>query len=91
MTFFVLFFLKESRLPQESDKCVSSFIYISRHDQYGKSPSYDTNLSDLLCSSEAVFLKVIGQVQEGASLQVLAVTKDDQETLLLHTNQNAQI
>lgn len=34
-----------------------------------------------------MFLKVVGQVQEGASLQILAVTKDDQETLLLHTNQ----
>lgn len=48
----------------------------------------DTDLSDLLCSSKAVLLKVISQVQEGASLQVLAVTEDDQETLLLHTDQN---
>lgn len=28
----------------------------------------DTHLGDLFCSSEAMFLKVIGQVQEGASL-----------------------
>lgn len=48
----------------------------------------DTDLSDLLCSSKTMFLKVISQVQEGASLQVLAVTEDDQETLVLHTNQN---
>lgn len=34
-----------------------------------------------------MFLKVIGQVQEGASLQIVAVTEDDQETMLLHTNQ----
>lgn len=49
--------------------------------------SNNTDLSDLFCSSEAVFLKVIGQVQKGASLQIVAVTEDDQETLLLHTNQ----
>lgn len=38
----------------------------------------DTDLCDLLSPREAVFLKVIGQVQEGAPLQVLAVTEDDQ-------------
>lgn len=37
-----------------------------------------TDLCDLLSPREAVFLKVIGQVQEGAPLQVLAVTEDDQ-------------
>lgn len=31
-----------------------------------------------------MFLKVIGQVQEGMPLQVMAVTEDDQQTLLLH-------
>lgn len=46
---------------------------------------YCTDLCDLLDSCEAMFLKVIGQVQEGVSLQVLAVTEDDQEALFLHT------
>lgn len=44
-----------------------------------------TDPCDLLGPREAVFLEVIGQVQEGASLQVLAVTEDDQQTLLLYT------
>lgn len=30
-----------------------------------------------------MLFKAVGQVQEGASLQVMAVTEDDQETLLL--------
>lgn len=44
-----------------------------------------TDPSDLLRPREAVLLKVIGQVQEGVSLQVLAVTEDDEQTLLLQT------
>lgn len=43
-----------------------------------KNSGRDTDPCDLLRPREAVFLKVIGQVQEGASLQVLAVTEDDQ-------------
>lgn len=37
----------------------------------------NTDLRDFLRPREALFLKVIGQVQEGASLQVMAVTEDD--------------
>lgn len=44
-----------------------------------------TDPCDLLDPREAVFLEVIGQVQEGVFLQVLAVTEDDEETLLLYT------
>ncbi len=38
----------------------------------------NTDPCDLLGPCQAVFLKVIGQVQEGPSLQVLTVTEDDQ-------------
>lgn len=50
-----------------------------------------TNSYDLLCPREAMFFKVIGQVQEGASLQVMAVTEDDQQTLLLHKQKDDYI
>lgn len=50
-----------------------------------------TDLCDLLSSREAVLLEVISQVQEGAPLQILAVTEDDQETLLLHTHRQTHL
>lgn len=42
-----------------------------------------TNLCDLVSPGEAVFLKVFSHVKEGVFLQVLTVTQDDQQTLLL--------
>lgn len=71
-------FKEESHLPRRQQ----AGIRLPKQQQ----GSNNTDLSDLLCPSEAVLLKVIGQVQKGASLQIVAVTEDDQETLLLHTN-----
>ena len=50
-----------------------------------------TDPCDLLGSCEAVFLKVMSQVQEGTSLQILAVTEDDQQTLLLQKQAQVHI
>lgn len=51
----------------------------------------ETDPSDLLRPREAVLLQVIGQVQEGVSLQVLTVTEDDEETLLLKHQEHTDI
>ncbi len=39
---------------------------------------------DLLCSGEAVLLEVLSQIEKCVSIQILTVTQDDEETLLLH-------
>lgn len=39
---------------------------------------------DLLCSGEAVLLEVLSQIEKRVSIQILTVTQDDEETLLLH-------
>ena len=44
-----------------------------------------THPCDLLSPGESVLLKVFSQIKEGVFLQVLTVTEDDQQTLLLHT------
>lgn len=46
-----------------------------------------TDPIDLLCPCQAVLLEVVGQVQEGVPFQVLAVTQDDQQALLLCTKE----
>ena len=45
-----------------------------------------TNPCDLLCACESMLLKVLGKVDKGVFLQVLAVAEDDQQTLFLHTH-----
>ena len=40
----------------------------------------------LFCACETMFLKVLGQVEEGVSVQVLTITEGDQQALLLNTH-----
>lgn len=65
-----LLVLKKSHICMEEYKKSFSSSASSRHHQPFEQQrrSSDTDLSDLLCSSETMFLKVVGQVQDGASL-----------------------
>lgn len=45
---------------------------------------------DLLCSGETVLLQVLSQIEKRVSLQILTVTEDDEETLLLHGSEHTQ-
>lgn len=45
---------------------------------------------DLLCRGKAVLLQVLSQIEKRVSLQILTVTEDDEETLLLHGSEHTK-